>query len=98
MPPRVTLERAPCLGLCEHAPAVLVDGHPAVAGTQSWQDLVAGRAPRPRSILGGSIHLLTANCGRGHPTSFQEYEAGGGYQGLVVVITLLVLLLFKAYG
>jgi NADH-quinone oxidoreductase subunit F len=80
--PAVTLERAPCLGLCEHAPAVLVQGQPAVAGAQTWQELVAGRAPHPHSILGGSIRLLTANCGRGQPTTLAQYQAGDGYAGL----------------
>ena len=79
----VTVERAPCLGLCEHAPALLVQGT-AVGGANdtTWEDLVGARTKHVRSILGGTIHKLTQNCGRGHPTTLEEYKAGGGYMAL----------------
>ena len=79
----VTVERAPCLGLCEHAPAMLVQGVAFGGATvDSYKELAAGKGRRPETILGGPLHLLTANCGRRHPTSLQEYEQGGGYQAL----------------
>ncbi len=80
---KITIERAPCLGLCEHAPAMLVQGVPVgEVNTISWED-VAGKRVRPvHSITGGTIHKLTQNCGRGHPTSLEEYKAGGGYSAL----------------
>lgn len=81
--PNITLERAPCLGLCEHAPAMLVRGKPvASADRHTWDDLVSGKARRPSTIVAGDVRLLTANCGRGRTTSLAEYEAAGGYQGL----------------
>ncbi|TLN09046.1 NADH-quinone oxidoreductase subunit E, partial [bacterium] len=76
----ITVERAPCLGLCEHAPALLIQGAPvARADTQSWEDLVAGKAHRPHSIVGGDLHLLTANCGKNRITNIQAYMESGGY-------------------
>ncbi len=79
----VTVERAPCLGLCEHAPAMLVQGVAFGGATvDSYKQLAAGKGRRPETILGGSLRLLTANCGRRHPTSLPEYEQGGGYQAL----------------
>ncbi len=78
-----TVERAPCLGLCEHAPALLV-GETALGQADPHQAarLIQGAGTTPYSRLGGDIHLLTANCGNGCPTSLPEYRAGGGYRGL----------------
>lgn len=79
----LTVHQAPCLGLCEHAPAVIVReaqrGHvdPAYEGAV---DERLGEAPR--SILGGELDLLTANCGKGRATTRAEYEASGGYRAL----------------
>jgi NADH-quinone oxidoreductase subunit F len=83
----LTVERAPCLGLCEYAPAMLIQGD-AVASSevaadhQTWENLVAGRRKNLLSFVAGDIHLLTANCGRGFPTSLEEYRQGGGYRAL----------------
>lgn len=67
----LTIESAPCLGLCDLAPAVLTvdDG--------GWR--VGMSAPRPHSQVYGSLRLLTARCGRERPASLQEY---GGYEAL----------------
>ncbi len=79
----VTVERAPCLGLCEHAPALLVQSAPVGDGDMhTWEELVAGKVRRPRSIVAGDLRVLTANCGRGRPTTLAEYEQGGGYAAL----------------
>jgi NADH-quinone oxidoreductase subunit F len=75
-----TVHCAPCLGLCEHAPAVMVRdaqrGHvdPDYGGSITE---TIGRSPR--SVLGGELALLTKNCGRGRATTLAEY---GGYQAL----------------
>ncbi|NWG32872.1 MAG: NAD(P)H-dependent oxidoreductase subunit E [Chloroflexi bacterium] len=69
----LTLEPSPCLGLCEHAPAVwtMDDGRWTVGdGTVE--------ADRPRSMVYGPIRILTANCGNG-TTSLETY---GEYAGL----------------
>lgn len=79
----VTVERAPCLGLCEHAPAVLVQGTPlGETSKATYQQLVSGKGKHPSSVVAGAIRLLTANCGRGRSTTLAEYERGGGYSAL----------------
>ena len=79
----VTLERAPCLGLCEHAPAMLVQGTAlGNTGSATWEELVSGKNEPPHSLLGGTIHKLTANCGHAKTTTLKEYIAGGGYNAL----------------
>jgi len=79
----ITIERSACLGLCEHAPALLVQGA-AVGGAsqRTWEEMSEGRARRPHSIVGGDISILTANCGHGHTTFLDEYRSRGGYAGL----------------
>ena len=65
----LTIEASPCLGLCEQAPAALVDGD---AETNISSDFHHYDLGRPKSIVGGSIRLLTANCGNGI-TSLTQY-------------------------
>lgn len=85
----VQVERAPCLGLCEHAPALLVQGAPVPkADTQSWEDLVSGKAQRPYSVVGGDINLLTFNCGKGRITNLDGYRQSGGYDSLRKALAL----------
>ena len=72
----LTIEASPCLGLCEHAPAVLTMDHGRWMidhGPQTADD-------RPSSIVYGPIRLLTANCGNGTTTSLANY---GRYPALV---------------
>lgn len=78
-----TIERASCLGLCEHAPAALVkDAAIGKIHAIRVDDLLQGSGVRPGSLVAGEVRFLTQNCGRGHATSLAEYQAGGGYQGL----------------
>ena len=80
---QLTVEHAPCLGLCEHAPAVIVSGRPvAPARPDSYEALVSEPALHPRSRVYGEIRVLTENCGRGQITRLKAYSASGGYQGL----------------
>jgi len=71
----LTIEASPCLGLCEHAPAALVDND-----AETNIDLVNNKYElgRPPSMVYGSIRLLTANCGNG-TTSLAKY---GEYSAL----------------
>jgi NADH-quinone oxidoreductase subunit F len=79
----VMVERAPCLGLCEHAPAVLVDERAVgSAGAVTFDDLLNGDGRAPGAVLGGDLRILTARCANGKPTSLQDYLASGGYAGL----------------
>jgi NADH-quinone oxidoreductase subunit F len=85
---QVTVERAPCLGLCEHAPALLMQGRPVAAGGHTWEDLVAASPDHPNSVVGGDLRLLTANCGRGFTTTLADYRATGGYGALEAALAL----------
>jgi NADH-quinone oxidoreductase subunit F len=71
----LTIEASPCLGLCELAPAALVN-HEAETNIDLEQGTY--ELGRPKSIVGGSLRLLTANCGHG-TTSLAQY---GTYLGL----------------
>ncbi len=78
-----TVERAPCLGLCEHAPAALVGEVPLGRLDPAQADrIVRGIGTQPYGIIQGDIHLLTAGCNKGRPTSLDEYLQAGGYAGL----------------
>jgi NADH-quinone oxidoreductase subunit F len=83
------VEHAPCLGLCDHAPALLV-GETALGQCDSRQaaEICARRADKPISFVGGDIRILTGNCGQGRPTSFADYSTGGGYAGLKKTLTM----------
>jgi NADH-quinone oxidoreductase subunit F len=70
-----TIEHAPCLGLCEHAPAALVDEQ---AETDISLKLDHYKLGRPRSLVYGSLRLLTKNCGH-KTTSLVDY---GKYEAL----------------
>lgn len=80
---KIFIERAPCLGLCDQAPAALV-GDKAYGQLEPNTVTAKIMEPTPPAItaIGGTSRLLTANCGRGKPTSLDEYIASGGYQGL----------------
>ena len=81
--PKLTIEVAACLGLCEHAPAMLVKGEPVISkDIHHWEDIFEPGRKTPYTILGGDIHRLTKNCGKDHRTTLQEYLDNGGYQGL----------------
>ncbi|OQY94937.1 MAG: NADH-quinone oxidoreductase subunit F [Anaerolineae bacterium UTCFX2] len=84
-----TIQRSPCLGLCEHAPAALV-GQSAVGQIDRYplEQLLAGEIPRPQGVFGGTQRRLTANCGKGRPASLTEYLASGGYAGLRRALSL----------
>ncbi|HMF48063.1 MAG TPA: NAD(P)H-dependent oxidoreductase subunit E [Candidatus Saccharimonadales bacterium] len=84
-----TVEPAPCLGLCDHAPALLV-GETALGqgDPRKTAEICARSAAKPISFVGGDIRILTGNCGQGHPTSFADYSSGGGYAGLKKALTM----------
>jgi NADH-quinone oxidoreductase subunit F len=81
-----TVEQVPCLGLCEHAPAVLV-GETALSRVKATQaaDIIAGNGPRATGLVGGDLRLLTANCGRHRTTPLSEY---GDYAALKKALTM----------
>lgn len=97
-----TVEPAPCLGLCDHAPALLM-GETALGGADPGRAaaLCARDGEKPISFVGGDIRILTANCGQGRPASLVDYTSGGGYSGLKKALALMpeeVLAEVKAAG
>ena len=77
----LTVESSPCLGLCEQAPAALVNEE---AETNIDLEKDSYELGRPKSIVGGSIRLLTANCGNG-TTSLAQY---GNYPALAKALRM----------
>ncbi len=71
-----TIERSSCLGLCEQAPAVLFDDE-----AETFINLETGeyQLGTPRSLIYGTIRLLTKNCG-GKTTYLENY---GEYSSLM---------------
>lgn len=69
----LTIEPSPCLGLCDQVPAVLV-----TKGSYALEDFGIDEAFRPHSPVGGTLRLLTKNCGGG-TTSLEKY---GDYAAL----------------
>jgi len=78
-----TVQRSPCLGLCEHAPAAWI-GKSAAGQINALtpEALLAGKFEQPRTRIGGNARRLTMNCARGHATSIAEYQENEGYCGL----------------
>lgn len=90
---QVQVEHSPCLGLCEHAPALNVAGRPlAPAQPGSYEALVSlqqsSRQWRPRSQVYRACNLLTTNCGHGQTTHLEAYLRSGGYQGLAAALDI----------
>jgi NADH-quinone oxidoreductase subunit F len=81
-----TIEAAPCLGLCDHAPACLVGDTPI--GNATTANILSNEPPRPVSFVGGDLRCLTQNCGLGHSVALAEYRAKGGYAGLEKALTM----------
>jgi hypothetical protein len=77
----LTVEASPCLGLCEQAPAGLVNDE-----AETSIDLRKGtyELGRPRSMVYGPIRLLTVNCGNG-TTSLAQY---GNYPALTKALAM----------
>ena len=81
--PAITLERSSCLGLCEHAPAMLVGekqlGH---VDASRINGRIEELGETPYGIIAGESRRLTINCGHRHATTLDEYVKGGGYSAL----------------
>ena len=73
----LTIESAPCLGLCDHAPAALVNDE---AETDISADLHHYDMGIPASRVFGSVRELTLNCGNGRPTPLVEYGEYPAFQ------------------
>ena len=90
----LTIEPSPCLGLCEHAPVALVDDQ---AETNIDLENDSYELGRPKSIVGGSLRLLTANCGNG-TTSLAKYSKYSAFTRAIGMKTEDVVAEIKASG
>ncbi len=80
---RITYERVPCLGLCEHAPAALNGNRPAGDLTvTAVDDFLAGEWPEPAAKIYGKPRLLLRRAGKVDPLNLDDYLAHEGYVGL----------------
>jgi NADH-quinone oxidoreductase subunit F len=78
----VTVERVPCLGLCDHAPAALADECVAVAADPAHPERLTDElTTHPPSVIYGRNRVLTAVCSE-DTTGLRDYEACGGYRAL----------------
>ena len=77
------IERAPCLGLCDVAPAALVGETPVAqidaAAAPKW---LRRPAEAPLGIVGGRPRWLSGRCGRIPPNDLEAFVAQGGFAGL----------------
>lgn len=78
-----SIEESTCLGLCEHAPAVLA-GQQAISQADPLElsGILTGKGERPQAIIGGEERILTRNCENERMRSIAGYVANGGYTGL----------------
>jgi NADH-quinone oxidoreductase subunit F len=74
-----TLETVRCLGLCDRAPAALVNlqRYAPIAPTAPEQ-LLSDQPPAERRSDGGLIRLALSNVGVADPASLDDYRAHGG--------------------
>jgi NADH-quinone oxidoreductase subunit F len=77
------VEAAPCLGLCDQAPAALIGETPtilsAATGSSGWLE---GSTEASMGFVAGEPRWLTGRCGEIDPPDVQQYEAHGGFAGL----------------
>lgn len=81
-----SIERTSCLGLCDRAPAVLIDDHPCgPLLPDRATDVLSGRCgepPRYAEALPGEVRVTLARVGQIDPDSIGEAIAAGAYQAL----------------
>jgi NADH-quinone oxidoreductase subunit F len=81
----VTVERMTCIGLCDQAPAALVDETPLVrvgSSKKGIDALLRGEGQPSELVAIGEPRVLTANVGMVDPASVEDYVAHGGFEGL----------------
>ena len=90
----LTIEQSPCLGLCEQAPAALVDDD---AETNISPDFHSYDIGIPRSLVYGSMRVLTANCGSG-TTTLAKYGEYSAYKKALTMTPEAVIVEIKSAG
>jgi len=90
----LTIERSPCLGLCDQAPAALVDDDAQTGISVNFRSYEIGV---PRSLVYGSLRELTANCGEG-TTTLAKYGEYVAYKKALTMTPEAVIAEIKASG
>ena len=84
-----TIEKAPCLGLCEHAPALMINNvQRGDVATQKIPDILDEIGQKPYGIIGGENRIITINCGKRRATTLAEYIESGGYAALKKALSM----------
>ena len=76
---RFIVEEVECLGLCDHAPGVLVGSD--MVGDATLEKIFSPEG-HPRSVIYGDTRYLTARSGLIDPLSTTEFIEKGGFEGL----------------
>ena len=84
----VTVERATCIGLCDQAPAALVNEQ-AFAGLtpDDVEALLAGQGNAPEVRITGEPRVLSRRVGKISPTDLEAHRTGGAFEGLKHALT-----------
>ncbi len=77
------IEKAECLGLCDHAPAALVGDTPVARIDAEAPDLwINNPNEAPLGKIGGEPRWLSGRCGVIEPTNLMAFQDHGGFTGL----------------
>ena len=80
---RFTVEQVRCLGLCDRAPAVLVNLERYAPADPATPEALLDGAPAPAKLrIGGLVKVALSNVGVVDPTSLEDYRAQGGLAAL----------------
>ncbi len=82
---RYIIEEVECLGLCDHAPGVLV-GDDMVG--EATLDKIFNPESHPQSEIYGDPLYLMVRAGKIDPLSMAEFQKAGGFEGLRVVLSM----------
>lgn len=86
---RYTIERSTCLGLCQHAPAVMIGSDRTIQVDPLNIDSIFDRRGKlPQDTVAGDMDILTANCRSGAVTGIDSYLTSGGYRAYRKALSL----------
>ena len=90
-----TVEKSTCLGLCEHAPAVMLN-EDVITFIAEDPGKITSKFPTTRVY--GNNRLLTKLCGNGKPASLKDHGGYAGFQQALKLSPEAVITEIKAAG
>lgn len=84
-PGEYMVEKTACLGLCDHAPAVMVDD---IQVGQATPEKILDPIPFSPSKIYGSARDITFGCQGESPLALDDYVSHGGFAGLKRALSL----------